>query len=229
MKILAVGNERILNEFREKFAGSSPDAPHGALHEYHFFSETAEAAGELDTAEVVFDFSLDEEPENIEMYLEYEHLLIFCNMPKMSLTEVQYYNPEIACTLIRFNGLPTFVNRSLLEVSLLRESDREKVEAAGKKLGTKIAIVADRVGMATPRVICMIINEAFYTVQEGTASRKDIDLGMKLGTNYPYGPFEWCERIGVGHVYELLEAMYEDTKDERYKICPLLKQEYLRA
>ena len=74
----------------------------------------------------------------------------------------------------------------------------------------------------------MIINEAFYTLQEGTASPEDIDKGMKLGTNYPYGPFEWCERIGLAHVYELLEAMYEDTKEERYKICPLLKQQYLR-
>ncbi|WP_017731154.1 3-hydroxyacyl-CoA dehydrogenase family protein [Nafulsella turpanensis] len=225
MKILAVGNERILAKFREKFAGSSQDAP----LDYHFFSETADIAEELTSAEVVFDFTLDEEPENIELYLEHDHLLVFCNMPKMSLAEVQYYNPEIACMLVRFNGLPTFLNRPLLEVSLLEESARERVEAVGKVLGTEIAVVADRVGMATPRVICMIINEAFYTVQEGTASREDIDLGMKLGTNYPYGPFEWCERIGVGQVYELLEAMYEDTKDERYKICPLLKHEYLKA
>lgn len=228
MKILAVGNERMLTEFREKFADGSHDASQDS-NTYHFFAETHEAAEELASAEVVFDFTLDEEPENIEVYLEYKHLLVFCNMPKMSLAEVQFYNEEIACTLVRFNGLPTFMNRPLLEVSLRQEADRPKVEEICRALGTELAVVADRVGMATPRVICMIINEAFYTVQEGTASRQDIDAGMKLGTNYPYGPFEWCERIGVGHVYELLEALYEDTKDERYKICPLLKQEYLKA
>jgi 3-hydroxybutyryl-CoA dehydrogenase len=64
-------------------------------------------------------------------------------------------------------------------------------------------------------------------VQEGTATRDDIDMAMKSGTNYPYGPFEWSRRIGIRHVYELLEAVYEDTKDERYKICALLKKEYL--
>ena len=58
-------------------------------------------------------------------------------------------------------------------------------------------------------------------------TREDIDKAMKLGTNYPHGPFEWCERIGVKHVYEVLEAVYEDTKDERYMISPLLKKEYL--
>ena len=81
--------------------------------------------------------------------------------------------------------------------------------------------------MVTPRIIFMIINEAYYTVQEGTATREDIDQGMKLGTNYPFGPFEWAEKIGLDNVYETLEAIYEDTKEERYKICPLLKREYL--
>ena len=83
-------------------------------------------------------------------------------------------------------------------------------------------------GLVTPRVLGMIINEAFYTCQEGTATKADIDLAMKLGTNYPFGPFEWSGKIGLGQVYHLLEAVYADTRDERYKICPMLKKEYLR-
>jgi 3-hydroxybutyryl-CoA dehydrogenase len=82
--------------------------------------------------------------------------------------------------------------------------------------------------MIKPRVIFMIINEACYTLQEGTASIEDIDKSMKLGTNYPFGPFEWCDKIGVTHVFETLNAIYDDTRDERYKICPLLKHKYLR-
>jgi len=89
--------------------------------------------------------------------------------------------------------------------------------------------VNSRVGFVTPRIVCMIINEAFYTVQEGTASREDVDQAMKLGTNYPKGPFEWCREAGIKSVYRLLEAMYEDTREERYKICPLLKTEFLRS
>ena len=81
--------------------------------------------------------------------------------------------------------------------------------------------------MVTPRVVLMIINEAYFPVQEGTASKDAINQAMKLGTNYPMGPFEWCVKIGIKDVYEMLEAMYQDTGDERYKICPLLKREYL--
>jgi 3-hydroxybutyryl-CoA dehydrogenase len=95
-------------------------------------------------------------------------------------------------------------------------------------LGTEYLLVEDRVGLVTPRIVCMIINEACYTLQEGTATVRDIDLGMKLGTNYPLGPFEWANKIGAKNVYETLQAVYEDTKDERYKICPLLKTRYMK-
>ena len=113
---------------------------------------------------------------------------------------------------------------SFLELTSFDDSDKTLLN----NLLTEYKIVEDRVGMVTPRIICMIINEAFYTVQEGTASKKDIDLGMKLGTNYPMGPFEWLDKIGIDQAYELLEALYEDTKEERYKICPALKKEYLK-
>ena len=74
----------------------------------------------------------------------------------------------------------------------------------------------------------MIINEAFYTVQEGTAVAKDIDTAMKLGTNYPKGPFEFLKLMGIKNVYNALNAVYNDTHDERYKVCALLKNSYLR-
>jgi 3-hydroxybutyryl-CoA dehydrogenase len=128
-----------------------------------------------------------------------------------------------------FNGLPGMLNRTIFEVSVLRPEHTATLKDWCEKLKTDYSVVDDRVGLVTPRVIAMIINEAYYTVQEGTASRADIDLAMKLGTNYPHGPFEWCQKIGIRHIYELLDAVYQDTKDERYKICPLLKKEYLEA
>jgi len=78
--------------------------------------------------------------------------------------------------------------------------------------------------MATPRVVSMIINEAYYLLQERGAAANDIDAALKLGVNYPYGPFEWAEKIGIANIAQTLEAVYHDTHDERYKICPLLKK-----
>ena len=218
MKILIIGSDSQLAEFKEKFT---------AAHDYEY--STGESINHsLDQYEVIFDCYLGDNPEQFEMYAGLEGTTVFVNAPKISLAELAYYQEEVDCTLFGFNGIPSFINRSLLEVSCLEEADAPKLKTICEALETEYELVADRVGMVTPRIICMIINEAFYTLQEGTANREDIDRGMKLGTNYPFGPFEWTERIGLNHVYELLEAMYEDTKEERYKICPLLKQHYLR-
>jgi 3-hydroxybutyryl-CoA dehydrogenase len=134
-------------------------------------------------------------------------------------------NQEIKSSLFGFAGLPTFLDRTILETSLYKVDQKSKLEDICKKLNTEFQIVKDSVGLVTPRVICMIINEAYCTVEEGTATREDIDLAMKLGTNYPFGPFEWAKKIGIRNVYEVLNAVYEDTKDERYRICSLLKKE----
>ena len=218
MKILIIGSQSQAEELQEKF---------GSNHEYTVVNDANYAVDIINNQEVVFDFMLDESPDNLEVYMELEGLLVFVNAPKISLAETTYLYGKVDCTLIGFNGLPSFVNRELLEVSLLKDEDETILKRVCGQLSTQYEIVKDRIGMVTPRIICMIINEAYYTVQEGTASKEDIDKGMKLGTNYPFGPFEWSEMIGIDNVYELLEAVYEDTKDERYKICPMLKREYL--
>jgi 3-hydroxybutyryl-CoA dehydrogenase len=134
---------------------------------------------------------------------------------------------KVNCALFGFCGMPTFLNRELLEVSLRFQQDSAELQRICAALHADFVVVDDRVGLVTPRVICMIINEAYYTVQEGTATKEDIDLAMKLGTNYPFGPFEWCGKIGIANVYKLLNAVYIDSTDERYKICPMLRDEYL--
>ena len=217
MKILVLANENQAYELHQKF---------GDEHHYVIINSTSE---EVDTSnfDVVFDFLIDEFPDTVEFYQHNKNLPVFISSAKTSLREQRFVHGDFSCALFGFNGIPTFVNRELFEVSILDSNQHATLAAVCGSLHTDYIVVDDRVGLVTPRVVCMIINEAFYTVQEGTATKEDIDKGMKLGTNYPHGPFEWCEKIGVTNVYEVLEAIYEDTKDERYKICPLLKKEYL--
>ncbi|MFY0644036.1 MAG: 3-hydroxyacyl-CoA dehydrogenase [Bacteroidia bacterium] len=185
---------------------------------------------ELSSYDVVFDLDFDDDPEHLESYGEQSDLLVVIGAVKVQLEELPaVLGRALKCTLIGMNCLPTFINRSLVEVSVMSASNESKAKALAEKLGWELRFVNSRIGMVTPRIVCMIINEAFFTVQEGTATAEDIDLGMKLGTAYPKGPFEWCEQIGIINVYEVLNAMYEDTHDERYKICPALKTAYLKA
>ena len=221
MNILVIGEQVNLDEVKSKF---------GEDHHYMFEKDHREGERFVLSNDLVFDFIIDEEPFQVEIYGNKDGSKVFVNTSKVSLAELSNLaNHHIKAQLFGFNGLPTFLNRNVMEVSVLKKEDEAQLSELCKKLNTEYLLVDDRVGLVTPRIICMIINEAYYTVQEGTASREDIDMAMKLGTNYPYGPFEWCNRIGIKHVYELLEAVYEDTHDERYKICSLLKKEYLKA
>lgn len=220
MNILVIGEQVNLQECHLKF---------GDKHIYSRVSEHRDAEKFLRNTDLVFDFIIEEEVHEFDIYNHHE-VNVFLNTCKVSLGELVHLTDHaLTSTIFGFNGLPTFLTREVMEVSLWKKEDEPVLRKLCEDLKTDFLIVDDRVGLVTPRVICMIINEAYYTVQDGTATREDIDLAMKLGTNYPYGPFEWCRRIGVKHVYELIEALYEDTKDERYKICPLLKQEYLKS
>ena len=221
MRILVLSGPEMAAEFRQKFPENQGNHTYAFLQPQHITME------QLTSADIVFDFLLHEQPDRLSKYEPAQ--VVFCNAVTVQLAAL-VKQAEITqhCTLFGFNGLPTLFNREVLEVSMLRSEDKGKLAKVCEALGTAYLQVDDRVGMVTPRMLCMIINEAFYTLQEQTASITDIDLGMKLGTNYAKGPFELAEQKGIANVYKVLEAVYKDTRDERYKICPLLKTKYLR-
>lgn len=212
MNILVVGHESQAAECRQKL---------GETHHYEIAAQPT--SDSISWAEVIFDFLLEE--DSLKRYAKLQ-TPVFLNIVFTTLASLKKKNPDLL-TVFGFCGMPTFFNRELLEVSLRSTDQRTDLEKICQLLSTDFAVVDDRVGLVTPRIICMIINEAYYTVQEGIASRADIDLAMKLGTNYPLGPFEWCNKIGIEHVYHLLDTVYHDTHDERYKICALLKRDCL--
>ena len=216
MNILVVGNPDSRAEFKSKF-GSKHSVSFKSCHEIN--------EEDVKAAEIIFDFEVTENRLHGKLYHENPQAILLVNTVKTTLVGlVKSYNWEH--TAVGFNGFPGMFNRPLLELTT-QDGNMSVVQEICKQLNSEYRIVEDRIGMVTPRVICMIINEAFYTVQEGTAQEPDIDLAMKLGTNYPSGPFEMAKTIGLRHIYELLEAIHQDTGEERYKICPLLKKRFV--
>ncbi|MDX2002451.1 MAG: 3-hydroxyacyl-CoA dehydrogenase family protein [Chitinophagales bacterium] len=178
---------------------------------------------------LVFDLNFDNDQHNLQYYSYNRQKVIIVGAVKTQLAEaISNFHGEVKCTLIGMNTLPGFIDRNVMEVSFSQAHCAQAMETVSADLNWDYQVVEDRVGMVSPRVLAMIINEACYTLQEGTATIDDIDVAMRLGTNYPYGPFEWADKIGIHHIYELLLSLYEDTQDERYKICPLLKTKYLK-
>jgi 3-hydroxybutyryl-CoA dehydrogenase len=129
--------------------------------------------------------------------------------------------------LVGIGALPTIVDKELVEVAPTVFSPKETLEVVARffeSIGKQIELVQDRVGMVLPRILCQIINESIFAVSDDVASPKDIDTAMKLGANYPRGPIEWAETIGVRQVCAVLLALQNDMNEDRYRVSPLLKQ-----
>ena len=119
---------------------------------------------------------------------------------------------------IRINAWTGFLNRSLWEVAGTLSTGHLDVLST---LSRTYKQVRDEPGFVAARVIAMIINEAYMALEEGVSSKADINTAMKLGTNYPMGPFEWADAVGIWSVYELLHTL--SLNDERYTPAKALK------
>ena len=114
-----------------------------------------------------------------------------------------------AFKIARFNGWKTFLRNRVWEATSTHEEEFKNIFAL---LNREVLFVKDQPGLISARVISRIINEAFYALNEKVSSKEEIDLAMKNGTNYPYGPFEWGEKIGLKNVYDLLCKLSETDK-----------------
>ncbi|WEK36613.1 MAG: 3-hydroxyacyl-CoA dehydrogenase family protein [Candidatus Pseudobacter hemicellulosilyticus] len=123
---------------------------------------------------------------------------------------------------IRINGWPTLLKRPVTEITLPPSVSENSIQPLFEQLGWRYQLTPDIPGMITPRILAMIINEAFYTFGDGVSSKEEIDIAMKLGTNYPMGPFEWSELLGLHRIGELLETLR--LTDPRYSPAPALQQ-----
>jgi 3-hydroxybutyryl-CoA dehydrogenase len=129
--------------------------------------------------------------------------------------------------VVGFGVLPPIPENGTIELARgLQTDDAAWEHAAGfwNALKQNIVTVADSAGLVRARIVCGIINEAFSALQENIASPRDMDLAMKLGTNYPHGPFEWGDLLGLGTVLGVMEGLYAEWREDRYRPAPLLRR-----
>jgi 3-hydroxybutyryl-CoA dehydrogenase len=108
--------------------------------------------------------------------------------------------------LIRYNGWTGFATDTL-ELCCASHQLPANIADFAKALGLNCLMAPATAGMIRPRVVAMIINEAYLAMEEGVSTAANIDLAMKMGTNYPYGPFEWATKIGHQHIVALLTKL----------------------
>lgn len=172
----------------------------------------------IDSVDCIIDLLYNNSSERIVALEKTKAPLIIIN----SVLQPLMHFPE---NFVRINGWPTFLNRKIVEAAANKEVQKKQTEAIFSILEKTVEWVPDIVGFVTPRVVSMIINEAYFSLEENVSTKEETDIAMKLGTNYPFGPFEWAELIGIKNIFSLLETLSQSQK--RYQPCTLLKQEAL--
>ncbi|MCU7552058.1 3-hydroxyacyl-CoA dehydrogenase family protein [Chitinophagaceae bacterium LB-8] len=171
----------------------------------------------LPPADAFMDLQFENAPEQIRLLEEMSERLIIVNSVTSTL-------PEIRSSFIRINAWPTFLSSDLIEAATLDNEKKILAQEVFKVFNKKIEWVPDVPGFITPRIISMIINEAFFALSECVSTKEEIDTAMKLGTNYPYGPFEWAQKIGLNHIMILLNHL--SKHQSRYTPCSKLLEEF---
>ena len=167
-------------------------------------------------ADAVFDLLFEKNDYSISHLKKISSKLIFVNSVCKTIN-------EIGLPVIRVNGWPGFLSRNITEASCNEDTDKKQAETILAAFGKRVEWVPDVKGFISPRVVSMIINEAYFALEEKVSTKEDIDIAMKLGTNYPYGPFEWSGKIGLKNISTLLTELSKQEK--RYEPSTLLIKE----
>lgn len=156
-------------------------------------------------------------------------VILATNASSMSVTEMAAVTdrPDRVAGMHFFNPVPKM---KLVEIIRgLKTSDQtiRAVAEAAKAMGKETVLVNDFPGFATSRLNVLIGNEAFHMLMEGVAGAEDIDKAAKLGLNFPMGPLEMGDMVGLDTRLKVLEYLHQ-TMGERFRPCPLLVK-YVKA
>ncbi|MDO4683024.1 MAG: 3-hydroxybutyryl-CoA dehydrogenase [Lautropia sp.] len=188
-------------------------------------------AADLAPADLVIEAATENEAVKIKLLQATEAVLrpealIATNTSSISITRLgaALKNPARFVGMHFFNPVPVM---ALVEVIRGVQTADETVEAVtrlAEAMGKTPIDVKNAPGFVVNRLLCPMINEAVFVLQDGVASAEEIDAGMKLGCNHPIGPLALADLIGLDVVLAIMEVLYQNFNDPKYRPAPLLRE-----
>ena len=190
--------------------------------------------GNLDSAakaDLVIEAATEKVDLKLQVFRDLDRLapptvLLASNTSSISITKIaavtgrpdkvigmHFMNPAPLMILVEvIRGLATSAETTSTVVDVVRKMGKEPVEAN------------DSPGFISNRILCPMINEAVFCLQEGVGTPEAIDAVMKLGMNHPIGPLALADLIGLDVVLFILEVLQRELGDDKYRPCPLLRK-----
>lgn len=195
--------------------------------------------GDLAQALSGVDLVVEAAPENIELkkklfhemeqYLS-EQAILGSNTSSLPITEIAtaVQKRDRVIGIHFFNPAPVMQLIEIIQAVETSEATVQAVVEFAKKVGKEPVVVKDFPGFVTTRVGLMLVSEAIFALQEGVAERDALDKAMKLGYNLPMGPLALADLIGLDIVLHVLDALYANYRDDRYR-APILLRKMVQA
>jgi 3-hydroxybutyryl-CoA dehydrogenase len=152
--------------------------------------------------------------------------LVATNTSSISITKLAAATdrPDRFIGMHFFNPVPVMALLELIRGLQTSDDTHAKALDFAKRVG-KVAITAkNSPGFAVNRILCPMINEAIFALQEGIATAEEIDAGMKLGCNHPIGPLALADLVGLDTMLSVMEVFYKGFNDPKYRPAPLLRE-----
>ena len=155
-----------------------------------------------------------------------EDAILASNTSSISLTKIAgaCSRPERVIGMHFFNPVPLMKLVELIRALQTSDATFEAAQALADRLGKTAVAVADSPGFVVNRMLVPMINEAVYALSEGLASAEEIDLAMQLGLSHPIGPLRLADLIGLDVCLDVMDVMYRQFSDSKYRPCPLLRK-----
>jgi 3-hydroxybutyryl-CoA dehydrogenase len=155
-----------------------------------------------------------------------EECLLVTNTSSLSITQLAAVvaRPERVIGMHFFNPVPMMALLELIRGQQTSDETHTQAFAFAQTIGKTPITVRNAPGFVVNRILCPMINEAIFTLQEGLASAADIDTGMQLGCNQPIGPLALADMIGLDTLLAIMQVLCDGFNDPKYRPAPLLKE-----
>jgi 3-hydroxybutyryl-CoA dehydrogenase len=155
-----------------------------------------------------------------------EEVILASNTSSLPITPMAAATsrPDKVIGMHFFNPVPAMKLVEVIRGYLTNDETNRVVVELAERLGKTPVEVNDAPGFAMSRVFCVMINEAIFCLHEGVGTPEAIDAVMKLGAGHPMGPLQVADLLGLDIVLHIMDVLYDEFKDPKYRACPLLRK-----